>query len=118
MWVKLTPEEIARGARKRRRSRILQAAEVGLLCALILTFLPSGYEGLRGKEIPVPMREVPDRVVPAILFGVIIGWLEYGFKREKPTVICPKCGAVGYEGDSLQCQCGGHLERMDEMRWI
>jgi len=118
-WKKRSPEEIAAVRRTRQRDRIKAALVVGVLVTLG-TSLTFGWReaGDRGRFL-VPAQEILARLPLTLIFGTVAALLYYiSASRKKPTVVCPKCGTVKDSGASAQCSCGGHFEKIEEMKWV
>jgi hypothetical protein len=43
--------------------------------------------------------------------------LYYKFHRERPVMICPKCEVTKYDDNMTECSCGGHFEKLEEMKY-
>ena len=117
MWVKRTPAEIVEGRRSRKRVRVKSAVFFGVFVAVLTTLLMGWREATDRGRFVVPLAEIPRRLPVSLIFGVLVGLLFYGLGSRKPTVVCSKCGNVGYAGDSVHCPCGGQLEDIEEMKW-
>jgi ribosomal protein L37E len=118
MWTKRTPAEIVEVRRERRRHSVKGAIFFGVLVTVGTTLAFGGMEAARRGRFFVPVDELLSRLLMTLIFGIVAGLLDFGFRGKKPTVVCPKCGKADYAGDTTQCSCGGRLEDIEEMKWV
>jgi hypothetical protein len=120
MWVKRTPEEKDKAKKQRRSMRIRQALMIGVIVVVADLFMYSNVRSYRGPadQIIVPFDQIAPRVPGAIFMGIIaaiiMDWFSFRGRRE---LVCPKCGQIKYRDNNLQCSCGGHFEKREEMKW-
>jgi hypothetical protein len=118
MWIKCTPDEIAKVRIQQKRRRRQWAFTAGAFLLLLLTFTP-GRHVPQGQSWLVSRDEVPGRLLLAvpqgIAFGVFTYWLNLG--RYRRMMVCPKCEATKYAGSVSACACGGTFEDADTMKW-
>jgi len=122
MWVKKTAEEIAKTRRPTRRGQLIVALCTGVLFTLILIFqsdetgskyLPAAPPHLTSKD------EIPSRILGSLVVGAIATIFICFYKSKKvPQVVCPECGVTKDQDASPKCECGGHFESLDEMKWV
>ena len=118
MWVKKTPTEIVEVRRNRKRERVKSAAFMGIFMTVLTTFMMGWREAANRGHLLAPFGEIPKRLPVSLFFGVVSGLVYYyWFRLKPPTVVCPKCGTVGYASESSQCSCGGQQEDIEEMKW-
>jgi hypothetical protein len=115
MWVKRTPEEIVITKRKHLSVRIRTAVFMGIFVTVLCAFV-------RGNRLHapgfVPLDQVLSRPVMPVVLGVIVGIINFWFAlRDDCQLVCPKCGTIKFRDNILQCSCGGHFEKIEEMKW-
>lgn len=117
MWVKRTPSEVAQVRRERRRHRFTSALFFGLFVLLLTLFVFGWRESADRSRLLVPFDEIWRRLPATVVYGLLTAAFYYRFGRNKPTVVCPKCGKVQYASNSKLCSCGGNFEDIEEMKW-
>jgi hypothetical protein len=116
MWVKRTPEEIAKAKRKNLAGRIRLAVFMGVFVSAPCTFVYGSRAHTPGFF--VPLDQIVSRVPSSIVLGAIVGIMTYWFAlRDDRKLICPNCGKTKFKDTILQCSCGGHFENAEEMKW-
>jgi hypothetical protein len=119
MWVKLTPDELAVKSRRLKRQRILTAIYVTILSFLIVIFFNGETNALLTGYFFTPLNEMLERLPVSIIFSVIIGLGVYLISgKEKPTLVCTKCGSKIHDSNSRACDCGGSLEDTKHFKWV
>jgi hypothetical protein len=99
---------------KKLSSRIRSAVFMGVVVSTITLFVHGMFRGYGF----VPIDQVPSRIPSSIVWGVIVGMMSYWFVlRSDRRCICPKCGKIKHQDNILQCSCGGHFEKTEEMKW-
>src|ERR1700690_4383912 len=102
MWVKRTPEELAKVKWKNLSGRLRSAIFMGVVISTLTLFSFGLY---RGGGL-VPLDQIPSRVPSSIVWGVIAGIITYWFAlRSDRKLICPKCGKIKYRDNILHCSC-------------
>lgn len=117
MWTQRTPAEIDEARRNRKRHRLKSALVVGTSVTLGTTFLFGWKEAADQSRFLVPANEILRRLPITIIVGTVVGLLSYRFGRERPTVVCLKCGLAKYAAESAQCSCGGYFEEIEKVKW-
>jgi hypothetical protein len=115
MWIKQTPEEIAVTRQARRRGWSRGSLLFGSIIFLLVLFTNGRHS--RSGQFFVAGYLYPRRLGISIIAGIVCGLFHRYFDKKVPTVVCPKCGAVKYQDECLQCKCGGHFENIEEMKW-
>ena len=76
-------------------------------------YMPGSGPSLASKD------EIPSRILGSLVVGAIAGIFIYFYKSKKaPRVVCPKCGVTKDLDASPRCECGGHFENLEEMKWV
>jgi len=112
MWVKRTESEMAAERLRQRHSRLQVAMAYGGFITIATAFY-YGWSWGRHR-FAVPASQIP---LCAVLSGVIMTLLYYKFHRERPVMICPKCEVTKYDDNMTECSCGGHFEKLEEMKY-
>jgi hypothetical protein len=84
MWVKRTPEEIAKAKRRNLSARIRSAVFMGVVVTGLRTFMYGGR--LHGPGF-VPLDQVASRISSAVVLGTIAGIITYS--RREDGVVMP-----------------------------
>jgi len=119
MWKKRSLDEIIQEKRKNRRENIWGAFGVGLLLSFLALFTYHGWKDRKEADrFFVPHDQILHRIPPSFLTGIFTAvTCYYFFSRRRPEMICPKCEKVKYDDGIMICECGGHFEKMEEMKW-
>lgn len=115
MWVKKQPAEIRKSKEFARKKRWSNSIMLGIVVGVMVTF-SYGYFGHNGALF-VPLDEIERRLPRALTFGFISTLLCYWFVFGKKMVVCPKCGYVKTQDNSMKCSCGGVYADLDEYKW-
>lgn len=119
MWVKRTPEELARMETQRRRKRVQWACVAAVIALLAVTFTQSRWRSQRQLWL-VSSEDIPGHLVFAIPISLLMGvfgyWLDLGRSR-RTVMVCPKCEATKHADTERVCPCGGTFEDMETMKW-
>lgn len=118
MWVKRTESEVAEERRQQRQSRLRAAALFGAFVTVVTTFFYGWAEAGRRGRITVPTGELLLRLRVSVVVGAVATWVFYKFERKRPIMICPKCEATKYDDNLAGCSCGGHFEKIEEMKYV
>jgi hypothetical protein len=119
MWVKRTESEITEERRQQRQNRLRSAVVFGVLVTIFTTcFFGREEAGRRGGRFTVPAYELPQRLHFSIPCGVLVAFLFPMFGRKRPVMICPKCEVTKYDDSVAGCSCGGHFEKIEEMKYV
>jgi len=117
MWVKRTEQELLELERKKKRSRPRGAIFLGISVFCIVLFLKTPEET---GDIPHLTRayELPSLFPFAIVWGLVVGLVFYFFpKRDRPVVLCNRCGKSKDKDSETKCSCGGTFEDIRTMKW-
>jgi hypothetical protein len=115
MWIRRTSEEVGRAKREHRSTRIRTAIFMGGVVTILTAFV---YGGKFNAPKLIPFNQVISRIPLSIILGGIMGIISYWFAlREDRQLVCPKCGKVKFRDGILECSCGGHFEKIEEMKW-
>lgn len=118
MWIRRSPEEIVQARAYYQRARMREAGIVWLLSCLIVLVLRGGFEVAHGGGFLVPLDELANRLPRAILLSFAGAVLFFFYRSNRTVFICPKCDEVRSTTDSQDCPCGGHFEKLEEIKWI
>ena len=89
---------------------------MGVLVAVLCAFASEGVRFHAPRSIS--FNEIVSRIPLFIVLGFIVGIINYRFAlRSDRQLVCPKCGAIKFSDNILQCSCGGHFENIEEMKW-
>jgi hypothetical protein len=118
MWVKLTPNELAKAKRRRKRKRLITSIFATVFAFLMVAFTFGQWDIMARGIFFIPAEEISQHIPVAVLGGVFTGLLIYfAQEKKKPTVVCTKCGIAKIADISSKCECGGHFENIEEMKW-
>jgi len=123
MWVKKSPDELRKSFSKKRR--ILGALALGTMIFLMCVFTNGGGIGyVRTRAyFKHQLSDIVDSVPIALLISTITGLISYWLLfRENPSpngvLLCPKCEKTKFDDGKLPCECGGHFEDIQTMKWV
>ena len=121
MWIKLSPEEIAKVKVRQQRRRVISACALAGFSLLFFTFTHGrGWSRRQHSSWLVSSEEIPGRVVFAVPASIVIGLIGYwfGIGRVRPTQICRKCD-IAKDADSVTVcsKCGRDFEQSETLKW-
>ena len=118
MWGKRTETELLEERRRQRQARLRDAGLFGVFVTILSTFFVGWKEAGNRGAFAVPKDELLSRFHLSIVFGAVAALLFFKFERRRPIMICPKCEATKYDDNLFGCSCGGHFEKMEEMKYV
>jgi|SRR5579872_6341756 len=122
MRVKRTLEEMREAEARQFWSSTRLAVFAGLICLLVTSLSFGMYERPSGPSF-VPADEIAGRLPLGVVMSLIFGFMVFRTeqknerRKQKQFVVCPNCGAVKVADCQDECSCGGHFERIHEMKW-
>ena len=118
MWVKRTPDELAKLKHQRLSSGIRGGIFMAIVVTVVLAFCYGGISPSAHGRLFVPVDAAFDRLPSAVIFGVVVGVIYFVFStRADRRVICPSCGTMKSRDGDCHCKCGGHFEKGDDLKW-
>ncbi len=119
MWVKRTEKEILDAKAQPKRPRIRNVMLVSLFAGLMVTFLRGGDWVFHSTSPFVSAAEIPGRLPFSVFAGISAGLIFYLFPPiRRKTFVCPKCGKTKFADSEADCDCGGHFENIETMKWV
>ena len=117
MWVDRTQEEIEKVRQQRLYQDIGVASFVWIISTILIAAFPKRKE-LGGMIDPIAMDEIARRIPVAMGIGIGIALIYLYYRRQRQTLICPKCDSTKFSDGHGTCSCGGQFRPLDEMKWI
>ena len=128
MWVRRDTAEIEKERTKNYRSikRPLVFTFIFFLFIAFIVKLRYNQFGVSSAINPISWEtffvHLPHLIGFSLIFFTAIYYWQLSTKKPlwavKPPLICTKCFKVMKHDDSLSCDCGGELVKIDEMKWI
>ena len=126
MWVRKTPEEVARWDDRTRRSARRHGLAFAGAVLVVGTVISAA--GLRFTRMGVILREVAGGFWTRLLFaaGIMapLSYWIYGHEMENElakahlATICPTCDVAGDGNAGEPCGCGDVFVPLREMKWV
>ena len=126
MWKPKTKEELLKEERKQEKDAKLLGVFVFLFIPFMLTVLSKfiGTQAYRGAPIESTLTwtevlgDLPNLFFISSIGGIIF-YLAFRKLNEITTQVCLNCGKLKRFNKNIEnCDCGGELRLLNEMKWI
>ena len=128
MWVKRTPDEIAKSVANAKSDALMHGLMIGgMAWAIATAVLSSGWLVSLRLGIAVQQgdgsnfwRRLPISALISLPFAAIAFWYERrkAIAKDMRRTICLKCELIGEFSAGSTCPCGGEIVQTKSVKWI